>query len=136
MMQDCTQLVRSFYDALVHHDPSRFQELMHPDIEWFAAEGLLYADRSPYIGPDAVCDLIFRRIAADWDPFLVTANEILGRDDLVIASGRFRGTYKANGAKIDAQLVQVFQFRNEKIVKVQVYTDTAQFKESISQLRS
>jgi ketosteroid isomerase-like protein len=124
-----------FYDAFIDRDPQRFLELLHPEIEWFAAEGLLYADHSPYVGPEAVRDLIFVRMHGDWDPFLVSANEILGRDGLVIASGRFRGTYKGNGAKIDAQLVQVFQFKDDKIVKVQVYTDTAQFKESISQLR-
>lgn len=135
MAQDCTQVVRSFYDAFVHHDMDRFHALLHPEIEWFAAEGLLYADRSPYVGPEAVRNLIFVRMRGDWDPFEVTANEILGQGNLVIASGRFRGTYKGNGATIDAQLVQVFQFEDGKIAKVQVYTDTAQFKESISQLR-
>ena len=135
MAQDCTHLVRSFYDAFLHKDMDRFAALLHPEIEWFAAENLLYADHSPYVGPEAVRDLIFVRMHGDWDPFQVTANEILGRDDLVIASGRFRGTYKGNGASIDAQLVQVFQFKDGKIAKVQVYTDTAQFKESISQLQ-
>lgn len=134
MALDCTQLVRSFYDAFVHQDKDRFLALLHPEVEWFSAEGLLYADHSPYVGPQAVLNLIVR-MRADWDPFEVTANEILGQDNLVIASGRFRGTYKGNGASINAQLVQVFQFRDGKIAKVQVYTDTAQFKESISQLR-
>lgn len=134
MAQDCVQLVRSFYDAFVHQDMTRFVALLHPNIEWFAAEGLLYADRSPYVGPAAVRELI-QRMRADWDPFEVTANEILGRDDLVIASGRFLGTYKGNGAHINAQLVQVFQFTDGLISKVQIYTDTAQFKESITQLR-
>ena len=136
MAQDCTQLARSFYDAFVHKDQDRFRALLHPEVEWFAAEGLLYADKSPYVGPEAVCNLIFVRMHGDWDPFMVTANEVLGRDDLVIASGRFRGTYKGNGTSIDAQLVQVFQFKDGLISKVQVYTDTAQFKESISQLRA
>jgi uncharacterized protein len=135
MPQDCTQIVKRFYDAFVHHDAEQFLELLHPEVEWFPAEGLLYADRSPYVGSGVVRDLIFGRILNDWDNLSLTANEILGRDDLVIASGRFRGTYKGNGANIDAQIVQVFQFKDGKIAKVQVYTDTAQFKESITQLR-
>lgn len=134
MAADCTQLVRAFYDSFVHQDMERFVALLHPQVEWFAAEGLLYADHSPYVGPEAVKELILR-MRSDWDPFMVTANEILGQGNLVIASGRFRGTYKANGATIDAQLVQVFQFTDFRISKVQIYTDTAQFKESISQLR-
>lgn len=59
--------------------------------------------------------------------------EILGGGEIVIASGRFRGKFKANGATIDAQFVQVFQFKGGKIAKCQMYTDTAQFKEAISQ---
>lgn len=52
----------------------------------------------------------------------------------MIASGRFGGTFKANGAPIDAQFVQVFQFKAGKIAKCQVYTDTAHFKEAISRI--
>jgi len=136
MAHDYTQTVRSFFDAFTQRDAPRFLVLLHPNVEWFAAEGLLYTDHSPYVGPDAVRGLIFDRLLADWDDLSVTATEILGRDDLVIASGRFRGTYKGNGAALDAQLVQVFQFTDGKIAKVQVYADTAQFKESISQTRA
>jgi|WetSurMetagenome_2_1015567.scaffolds.fasta_scaffold393448_2 ketosteroid isomerase-like protein len=136
MPQECTQIVRAFYEAFSSGDAAGFAALLHPAVQWFAAENLLYADRSPYVGPDAVQGLIFGRLLADWENLAVTASEILGRGDLVIASGRFRGTYKGNGASIDAQLVQVFQFEDGKISKVQVYTDTAQFKESISQMRS
>lgn len=41
----------------------------------------------------------------------------------------------ANGAPINAQIVQVFQLTDGRISKCQVYTDTAKFKETLSQLR-
>ena len=66
----------------------------------------------------------------------MSASEILGGGEIVIASGRFRGTFKANGAPIDAQFVHVYQFKDGKVVKCQVYADTAQFKEGISQTSS
>jgi ketosteroid isomerase-like protein len=134
-MHDYTQTVRSFYDAFAHHDPKLFAALADPQIEWTSAENFVYADESPYIGVDAVLKLIFERLPADWDNFSLSAAEILGGGDLVIASGRFRGTFKANGASIDAQFVQVFQFKDGKVARCQMYTDTAQFKESISQDR-
>jgi len=59
----------------------------------------------------------------------------LGSSELVIASGRFRGTFNANGAPIDAQFVQVFQFKDGKVAKCQMYTDTAKLKEAISHIR-
>jgi ketosteroid isomerase-like protein len=136
MPQNYTQTVRSFYEALARRDADLFIELLDPQIEWTSAESFLYADQSPYVGLDAVLKLIFGRLLIDWDGFSIGAGEILGGGEIVIASGRFRGTFKANGAPIDAQFVQVFQFKDGKIAKCQVYTDTAQFKETISRICS
>jgi ketosteroid isomerase-like protein len=135
MLHDFTQTVRSFYDAFARRDAQLFTELLDPQIEWTAAENFLYADQSPYVGIDAVLKLIFERLPADWDDFSVSAGEVLGGGDLVIANGRFLGRFKANRALINAQFVQVFQFNDGKIAKCQMYTDTAQFKESISRIR-
>ena len=136
MPQDFTQTVRSLYEAYARRDAQRFAELLDPQIEWYSAENFLYADQSPYVGTDAVLKLIFGRLFADWDDFSMRPVEILGGGEVVIASGRYVGTFKANGAYINAQFVQVFQFKDGKVVKCQVYTDTAQFKEAISQIRS
>jgi ketosteroid isomerase-like protein len=136
MPHDYTQTVRSFYEAFAHRDAPRFIELLDPQIEWTAAESFLYADQSPYVGVDAVFKLIFGRVFDDWDAFFMTPGEILGGGEIVIANGRFAGKFKENGASINAQFVQVFQFRDGRIAKCQMYTDTARFKEAISQIRS
>jgi len=135
MLHDYTGTVRSFYDAFARRDAQLFTELLDPQIEWTSAENFLYADQSPYVGIEAVLKLIFERLPADWDEFSVSAGEVLGGGDLVIANGRFLGRFKANRALINAQFVQVFQFKDGKIAKCQMYTDTAQFKESISRIR-
>ena len=96
------------YDAFARRDAQLFTELLDPQIEWTAAENFLYADQSPYVGIDAVLKLIFVRLPADWDDFSVSAGEVLGG---------------ANGASINAQFVQVFQFKDGKIAKCQMYTD-------------
>jgi uncharacterized protein len=136
MPQDDTQTVRSFYAALARRDAQLFAELLDPQIEWSAAENFLYAYQSPYVGVDAVLKLIFGRLSEDWDDFSISPGEILGGGQIVIASGRFRGTFKLNRAPIDAQFVQVFHFKNGKVAKCQMYTDTAQFKEAISRIHS
>jgi len=136
MPQDPIQTVRSFYEAFGRQDVHRFTELLDPQIEWTSAESFLYADHSPYVGVDAVVKLIFGRLPADWEHFAVSSGEILGGGELVIASGRFLGRFRANGASIDAQFVQVFQLKDGKIAKCQMYTDTAQFRESISKLQT
>jgi hypothetical protein len=136
MPHDYTQTVRSFYEAFARRDASSFIELLDPQIEWTSAESFLYADHSPYVGVDAVFKHLFGRVIGDWDNFAMSPGEVLGGGEIVIANGRFQGKFKANGAVIDAQFVQVFQFKDGKIAKCQVYTDTAQFKETISQIRS
>lgn len=136
MAQDYTQTVRSFYEAFASRDAERFVDLLDPQIEWTAAESFVYADHSPYVGADAVRELIFGRLFGDWDDFSMSPGEILGGGEIVIASGRFQGRFKANGEIIDAQFVQVFQFKDGKISKCQMYTDTAQFRETISRIRS
>ena len=136
MPHDYSQTVLSFYAALASREIPRVVALLDPQIEWTAAESFLYADQSPYVGVDAVVKLIFNRVLGDWDGFTMSPGEILGGGEIVIASGRFRATFKANGAPIDAQFVQVFQFKDGKISKCQMYTDTAQFKETISRAHS
>jgi ketosteroid isomerase-like protein len=132
MPNDYTQTIRRLYDAFARRDVQLFKELVDPQIEWTAAENFLYADQSPYVGVDNVLKMVFGRLFADWDDFSMNVAEILGGGEVVIASGRFGGTFKANGAPIDAEFVQVFQFKNGKIAKCQFYTDTAHFKEAIN----
>lgn len=133
--QDPLHTIRAFYDAFEQADQAAFAALCDLAIEWTSAENFIYSDRSPYVGIAAVLDLIFRRIPGDWDKFSLLPMELLGGGDLVIANGRFRGVFRANGAGIDAQMVQVFQMKDGKVAKVQVYTDTAQFKDTVSQIR-
>ena len=71
----------------------------------------------------------------DWGEFEMLPVEILGSGEIVIANGRFRGVYRANGARVNAQFVQVFQFRDGKVSKCQMYTDTAQFRDAINAIR-
>jgi hypothetical protein len=101
------------------------QAAMHP------AENFIYATGKPYLGPDEIRKSIFIRVDDDWDGFTATADEILGAEEVVIARGRYRGTFKATGTAIDAEFVHVFRFKEGKIVTWQSYTDTAQFKEAI-----
>ena len=126
--------VQAFQEALSRADAPAMIALFDPSVEWYSAENFIYADESPHRGYDGVRRL-FQRITEDWDGFSVSADELHGAGDIVICSGRFRGTYKATGAPINAQYVQVFKFKDGKIWKVQVYTDTAQFKDAINRSR-
>lgn len=132
MPQDNADRVRAMYEAFARGDVPSVLAGMDAQIEWNEAENFVYADQNPYIGPQAILAGVFMRIGGDWDSFAVAPEEILPSGDTVISLGRYRGTYKATGKRVDAQFVHVFKFRDGKIVKFQQYTDTAQFRDAVS----
>ena len=61
------------------------------------------------------------------DGFMVTPSNVIDGGDAVAVEGRYTGTVKATGARLDAQFVHVYGMRDGKIVRFQQYTDTAQW---------
>jgi len=124
--------IESFYAAMGRGDIPFIIGILHPQVIWNEAEGFVYADKSPYIGVDALMSGLFARLGGEWEGFSAVANEIVDRGETVVAFGRYRGTYKATGVKVDAQFVHVFKFKDGKVAHFQQYTDTAQFQKAVS----
>jgi ketosteroid isomerase-like protein len=97
---------------------------MAPDIVWNEAENYPYADRNPYVGPEAVLMGVFARIGGDWDGFAAISDEIIDGGDTIVSLGHYSGTFKATGKPMRAQFVHVFRVRHGKIVGFQQYADT------------
>jgi hypothetical protein len=134
MSQESVQLIRSGYQAFSRGDIPFVLGMMDPGVEWNEAENFIYAHGNPYRGPQAVAGVL-ARVGAEWENFAATPEEILDAGDTVIARGRYRGTYRATGAPVDAQFAHVFKFRGGKVVWFQQYTDTAQFRDAVSRGR-
>ena len=132
MPQNNVDRARAMYEAFARGDVPSVLSALDPQIEWNEAENFIYADKNPYIGPQAVLEGVFMRIGGEWATFSAVPEEIMGSGETVIARGRYRGTYKATGARVDAQFVHVFKFRDGKIARFQQYTDTAQFRDAVS----
>jgi uncharacterized protein len=124
--------VEAFYAAMGRGDIPFVIGTLHADVVWSEAEGFVYADKSPYIGVDAVLSGLFARLGGEWNGFSAVPGEIIDGGETVVALGRYGGTYKATGVKIDAQFVHVFRFKNGKVASFQQYTDTAQFQNATS----
>jgi ketosteroid isomerase-like protein len=132
MSQDNVALVRSLYDAFARGDVPVVLAAMDPAIEWNEAENFPYADKNPYVGPQAVLEGVFARLAGEWDGFSVTAEELLDAGHAVVARGRYGGVYKKTGVRINAQFAHVWKLRAGKIVKFQQYVDTAQVARAVA----
>ena len=132
MSADYRHVIERFYKMYARKDIAATLALFDPQVEMHPAENFIYATGKPFVGPDAIQGSIFTRVDDDWDGFTATTQEILGAGEVVIARGRYRGTFKATGTPIDAEFVHVFRFKNGRISMWQSYTDTAQFKEAVS----
>ena len=123
--------IEGMYEAFGRGDIPFVIGALDPDVEWWEAENFIYADRNPYVGPQAVLEGVFVRIGNEWEWFTVTPIEVLDAGDSVVGRGHYAGKYRQTGREVKAQFAHVFSFRNGKVVKFQQYTDTAQFQKAV-----
>lgn len=120
------QLAKDIYAAFGRGDVPTVLAAFHPEIEWRQAEGNPYQlDGSAWIGPQAVLEKLFMRIGAEWDGFTVTIRTLHDAGEYVVMEGRYSGTYKPSGRKLDSQLCHVLRFQDGKLVSFQQYLNTA-----------
>ncbi len=118
--------IESLYTSLARGDAPAAFARMDAEIVWYEAENFPYSDRNPYLGPAAVAEGVFHRLATDWDSFQAIPDEFLDAGDTIVVTGRYRATYKATGIALDAQFAHIWRLRDGKVTAFQQYTDTAQ----------
>lgn len=128
-MADAKEFVQSLYDAFGRGDAETVLGALSDDVTWNEAEGSPYADRNPYTSPSEVGEGVFGRLMADFDDFTVSPREMVAEGDHVVALGRYTGTRKDTGERLDAQFAHHWTVRGGKVVRFQQYTDTAQYVE-------
>lgn len=128
MSEQNRKTIEGMYEAFGKGDVPVIIGALDPDVEWWEAENFIYADKNPYIGPQAVLEGVFARIGNEWESFTVTPDEVLDAGETVVGRGYYSGKFRQTGREVRAQFAHVFSFRNGKVVKFQQYTDTAQFQ--------
>jgi ketosteroid isomerase-like protein len=126
MSEQNVELVRGIYAAFKAGDVPGVVARMAPDMVWNEAENFPYADGNPYCGPEAILGGVFARLGSEWDGFAAVPEEFLDAGDTIVVLGRYRGTYRASGRALDAQLVHVWRVADGKAARFQQYTDTLQ----------
>jgi len=116
--------VRALYAAFAKGDMAAALATMADDIVWNEAENYPYADRNPYLGPQAVLHGVFARIGADWENFTAVSDEFIDGGDTIVSLGYYGGTFKATGKPMRAQFAHVVRVKNGKIAGFQQYADT------------
>lgn len=123
------QTVKRLYEAFSRGDVPTVLGGMDPKIEWREAEGNPYSiDGEPFIGGDEILEKLFMRLGTEWDGFTVTPREFYDAGDTVVVEGRYTGTYKETGKKLDAQVCHILKLQDGKVTSFQQYVDTAQWQ--------
>jgi ketosteroid isomerase-like protein len=126
MSKENVAVIQGIYDAFAKGDVPGVLGRMSPGIVWNEAENFPYADRNPYVGPDAIVQGVFMRLATEWGGFTVKPEEILDAGDTVVVLGRYLGSYKATGKPQNTQMVHVWRVKDGKVAQFQQYADTLQ----------
>jgi len=127
MKSATVELLKSLDAAFGRGDMPTVLAGMSPKIVWNEAEHNPYADRNPYIGPDAVLKGVFTRLNNDWDNYHLDIESIMDTGDRLVTLGRYSARFKANGKPLDAQFVHVWTIKDGKATAFQQYTDTMAF---------
>ncbi len=122
------ETVRAVYASHEKHDTPGLAELLHPKVEWYQAESHPYASETPWRGPHDVVAHVANPVNDEWEGFATQVDEYIEAGNQVIVLGRYRGTYRATGKRIDAQMCAIYTVVDGMIVKWQQYTDTYQIR--------
>ena len=124
------QLMRDLYDAFGRGDIATVLGAMDPDIEWREAEGNPYQPSgTPWRGPDAITQNLFIKLGTEWDSFTVHPGQFHDAGSTVVVEGRYTGTYRQTGRKLDAQVCHVWKISDGKVTSFQQFVDTGQLQE-------
>jgi uncharacterized protein len=124
------QLMQDLYDAFGRGDVATVLGAMDPGMQWREAEGNPYQPSgSPWVGPDAVLQNLFIKLGTEWDGFTVHPKQFHDAGPTVVVEGRYTGTYKQTGRKLDAQVCHVWHITDGKVTSFQQFVDTGQLQE-------
>lgn len=121
------ETIKAAYAAFGRNDPSLLFGAMDSSINWYEAEGTRLADRNPYVGGQAIGEGVFAPLLGAIDNFTAVPGTFIDGGDHVVVLGRYTGTMKDGGGKLDSPFCHVYRFRDGRIVTFQQYTDTAQW---------
>ncbi len=136
MSNSNVEIVKSLYAAFARGDAPAAFAAMDPGIVWNEAENFPYADRNPYVGPMAIGEGVFMRLATEWDNFQALPEEFVDGGETVVALGRYKATHQTTGIALNAQFAHVWRVANGKIKGFQQYTDTAQAARAVGSVKT
>lgn len=123
--QDNVRLVQNAYDAFKRGDIEGLLQLVADDVEWITPGP---SDVMPAAGHrrgrEGVAEF-FSALSSQEDVEHFEPKEYVAQGDKVIAICSYRGRVKATGRSAEADLIHVFDIKDDKVQRFREFFDTA-----------
>ena len=112
------EIVKEVIDAFNRRDVDAIFACVNPDVEWFPAMTL---GGAPLRGREGIESYV-REVSDTWEEYRVVVQDFRElADERVLALSRIEGRGAGSGGLVDAEMAQVFDFRDGRIARVRTY---------------
>ncbi len=123
MEEGRSEQVGDWIEAYNRGDIEAMASLADPEVEWVVARE--HPAATVHRGPEAI-----RTYLEDWQRTMpgmaYESEEILERDDRVLAVGRLRGSGLGSGAEVEVRIATISTFAGGRAVRVEEFLDPAE----------
>jgi ketosteroid isomerase-like protein len=117
------EIAKQVIDAFNRRDVDAIFACVNPDVEWFPAMTL---GGGPLRGREGIESYV-REVSDTWEEYrAVVQNFRKLADEGVLALSRIEGRGAGSGGLVDAEMAQVFDFRDGRIARGRTYLDHGQ----------
>lgn len=112
-------------------NPANMQDLLHPDCELIVPESIPYG--GVFRGAEATIAWFTRELWRWFDEFTSTPEGVIDAGEQVVIPVRVKARAK-NGNTMDVHNLWVYEFSEGKLIRGQVYADTAVLRDVVDGL--
>ena len=119
-------IVSKIYTDFAAGDAAAILEVFADDIEFRLAEHHPYrGSKGAWRGKQAIAREFFAVAGPEWDGWTIGIEQTVEADGAVVVEGRYTGSYKPTGRRMDVQVCHVWRFRDGRVASFHQYVDTA-----------
>ena len=129
MSRQNVEIAKRVIDAFNRRDVDAIFECVNPDVEWFPAMSVTFG--GGLRGREGIESYV-REVSDTWEEYRVVVQDFRElADERVLALSRIEGRGAGSGGLVDAEMAQVFDFRDGRIARVRTYLDHSKALEAV-----
>jgi ketosteroid isomerase-like protein len=121
MSEEIVEITRRAYERFMATGQF-LTEAIHPDFVWDMSTFRGWPERKTYAGIEGAREFMDDWLDA-WDDWELELEELRDAGDSVVGVVRQRGRSKATGLPVDMHFAQVWTYRDERQIRMQMYAN-------------